>query len=65
MENIKSIFIETIFEILVSGVIFGFGFYVLSVGLFFNNWLITFLFAIFLILALFALNLIKEKMTSE
>jgi len=65
MKNITSIFIETIFEILVGVVIFGFGFYVLSVGLFFNNWIITFLFAIILILALFALNLLKEKMTSK
>jgi len=65
MKNIKTIFIKTIFEVLISVAIFGFGFYVLNVGLFFNNRIITFLFAILLILALFALNLLKEKMTSK
>ena len=65
MKNIKSIFIETIFEIIVATVIFGFGFYVLNVGLFFNRWFLTILFAILLILSLFALNLLKENMSSK
>ena len=65
MKNIKSIFIETIFEIIVATVIFGFGFYVLNVGLFFNRWFLTILLAILLILSLFALNLLKENMSSK
>ena len=65
MKNVKSIFVETIFEILVATVIFGFGFYVLNVGLFFNEWVLTILFAIILILVLFVLNLLKENFKSN
>jgi hypothetical protein len=65
MKSPKSLFIETIFEVMVSAVIFGFGFYVLKVGLILRSYIITFLFAILLILGLFALNLLKENMTSK
>ncbi len=65
MKSPKSLFIETIFEVIVSAVIFGFGFYILKVGLILKSYIITFLFAILLILSLFALNMLKENMTSK
>jgi len=65
MKNPKLVFIETLYEIITSIVVFGFGLYVLKIGLILKSYVITFLFAILLILSLFALNLLKENMASK
>jgi len=62
MKSIKHIFIETIFQFLISAIIFGFGFYVLKIGLIVKSYTITFFFTILLIVALLAFNLIKENL---